>query len=504
MAVKMNATLKELLMAINLGLSRDHPLAGWQILTILYHDGAGNEALTEDTLVKRYNGGYLDQESNEAPLSDAVLKKVLDVLESQARFIEVSSRKVRIQMKNGGKHIQSSRVYKITSSGIEYLSMMRRVMDAENTVTANINRIDEYCQLVQRLAEPNLSTASTALFNDFNKMITAYTDVMKGMHKLDDDLSELTDELSFNHGGQAAQHLQGMLTDKAIPAFKKLLAQGPLINELAHKPSFWEQVASSQQGQDDLDTAHAVGDQSAMYQRFNKMRNYVQRQLGVLEASFNPSTEAIDTSMDTVYLLFQTILDAVQLLSREYDHIQSQTVDLKALTANLDQLLVRYKDLVIPGKIPRHLAQDRQVTNPHDLLVAGSMDPVTYTFNQQTTTVATVEDNPVIVSDEVDDDTDITSGLKEFKDLVYRDGRVVVDHDLAFQTLVARDEVVQLYRATGYEQYTAIPFLGLTIKNIQILTTQRPIKLHYVKEDYSVWLPSGFIVEFARQGEVDE
>lgn len=216
--------------------------------------------MTLDTLATKYNVDYLDSENQETPISDVVLKGVLDVLESQAHLIEVSSRKVRIPMKNGVYHNQQSYVYKITSSGIEYLTMMQRVVDAENTVTANINRIDEYCELVEQLSQPNLTTDSTQLYNDFAKMLTAYTDVMKGMHKVDDDLSELAHDLAFNHGSAAAEHLQQMLTSKAIPAFKQLLAQAGLIQELARDEQFTSQVARSQQGQDDLDAAHVTGD----------------------------------------------------------------------------------------------------------------------------------------------------------------------------------------------------------------------------------------------------
>ncbi|AUI77252.1 hypothetical protein BB562_00370 [Lactiplantibacillus pentosus] len=50
--------------------------------------------------------------------------------------MDVAPRKVRMPMRNGGFHMQQSYVYRITSSGIEYLSMMQKVVEAESTVTA--------------------------------------------------------------------------------------------------------------------------------------------------------------------------------------------------------------------------------------------------------------------------------------------------------------------------------------------------------------------------------
>ncbi len=62
------------------------------------------------------------------------------VLSDQARLVDVAPRKIRLQMLNGGVHLQQSAVYRITSSGIEYLTMMQKVVDTESTVTANITR----------------------------------------------------------------------------------------------------------------------------------------------------------------------------------------------------------------------------------------------------------------------------------------------------------------------------------------------------------------------------
>ena len=496
-AVKIAAALKQLLLASNLGLNKNHPLAGWQILTILYHDGAGSTPMTLDTLATKYNVDYLDSENQETPISDVVLKGVLDVLESQAHLIEVSSRKVRIPMKNGVYHNQQSYVYKITSSGIEYLTMMQRVVDAENTVTANINRIDEYCELVEQLSQPNLTTDSTQLYNDFAKMLTAYTDVMKGMHKVDDDLSELAHDLAFNHGSAAAEHLQQMLTSKAIPAFKQLLAQAGLIQELARDEQFTSQVARSQQGQDDLDAAHASGDEAQMFLRFQRTQAYVQRQLNQLALSFNASSSAIDSSLDSVFMLFQTILDVVRLLSQEYDHVQSQTVDVKVLTANLDELLTKYESLKIPAAIPRHLAQDRLVTDASDLLQATTMGPVTYALSTRVATVATAADNPTIAADDETATITLKVGLAEFQALVMRNANTaVIDHDLTFKTSLARDEVARLYSATGYDHYEGFAPFGRAVKTVTALPNVPAVRLQCLGEQYSVWLPGGFRVEF--------
>ncbi|WP_341779162.1 hypothetical protein [Levilactobacillus sp. HBUAS70063] len=156
--------------------------------------------ITLGYLAKRYNGDYLD--TDEKPLKDDVLKRILEVLGDQAKLIEVSPRKVRVQMKSGGYHTQQSYVYKITSSGIEYLSAMQKVVDADNTVTANITRINEYCRLVAKLSVPELTATDTRLYNDFQNMVSAYNDVMKGMHKLDDDLSELANDLGLTTVGR--------------------------------------------------------------------------------------------------------------------------------------------------------------------------------------------------------------------------------------------------------------------------------------------------------------
>ena len=100
-------------------------------------------------------------------------------------------------------------------------------------ISANTNRIQEYVALVEKLSVPVRSGADTQLYNDFKNMLDAYDDVMKGIHKLEDDLDELANDIAFNHGSQEAGHLQKMLRDKAIPAYQLMLQQAARIQGLA-------------------------------------------------------------------------------------------------------------------------------------------------------------------------------------------------------------------------------------------------------------------------------
>ncbi|GEO65712.1 hypothetical protein LSP04_01310 [Levilactobacillus spicheri] len=495
-AMTMQPELKHLLAAVNLGHSRDHPLAGWFILTILYGDHTG-EPQTFNYLSQHYNANYLD--TDEKPLTDAILKNVLSELSETARLIEVSPRKVRMKMKSGAFHLQQAPVYRITSQGIEYLTLMPKVLDAESTVTANIARIDEYCALVQQLGQPVQDSTSTRLYNDFNSLLSAYTDVMKGMHKLDEDLDDLANDLAFNHGSDAAQHLQQMLHHKAIPAFERLMTQGPLLQAMANSTTFFEQVARSRQGQDSLDVNRALNDQTALTLQLQQDGQYVQAHLQRLSASFEPTASAIDSSYDSIYTVFQTILSAIQLLGRAYDHIQDQTIDIRELTSQIDTLLARYDTLTIPRAIPKHLAQDRLVSDTADLLNATTMGPVKYLATRQQRPVATAADNPTVAP--VDVTTDHRQqGLAEFQRLVMTDathGRV--GHDLEFQTVLARDEIVRLYSATGYDHYQSFAPFGRPVTAVTALPNSHPVWLHYAGEAFSVQLPSGFTITFASQ-----
>ncbi|MCF7522835.1 hypothetical protein L3X07_04620 [Levilactobacillus brevis] len=159
--------------------------------------------------------------------------------------------------------------------------MMQKVVDAESTVTANITRINEFCELVHTLTRPPHDLTSTRLYNDFQNMVAANSDVMKGMHKLDEDLDELTNSLVFDHGSVRATHLAKMLNDQAMPAFNQLMKQGARIGALPHSPRFSDQVALSQQGSDNLDIARAIGNQTALTIRHQRTRRYVKRNCAV-------------------------------------------------------------------------------------------------------------------------------------------------------------------------------------------------------------------------------
>ncbi|BDR56682.1 hypothetical protein [Xylocopilactobacillus apis] len=502
MAIKISNSLKELIKATNLGLSRDHPLAGWNILTILYHDGTSSiEPITIDFLIRKYNSQYLDSDDDETPITDGIMKHVLDVLTDQAKLVERMSRKIRQRMKNGNYHVSHSAIYRITSSGIEYLNMMQKVVDAENTITSNINQINEYCHLIDILTDLNTDTQTTKLYNYFVRMLNTYDSVMKGMHKLDADLDEIANDLNFNHGSDAAKHLQDMLNKKAIPSFRQLLDIAPKIQSLANSPKFSNRVAHSQQGTDDLDTAHAINDQHAMTQRFRQTQSYVQKQLTRIAKSLDPSTSAIDSSLDSVYLLFNTILKAIELLSREYQHIKGQSIDLKALTAKIDQLLIGYQNLKIESSIPIHLPQDRLIDDPTDLLEAASIGPVLYQANNRIKKIATEADNPAKANDPIDDLTP-QKAFMEFKELVMKGhDHAIVDQNLDFQTKVARDEVIRLYSATKYDHYDSFSPFGRPIYSAEILPDTGPIRIHYTNEKFSVYLPHGFQINF-EEGEM--
>jgi len=498
MAVSISAKLRDLLLASNLGHSRDHPLAGWNVLTILYHDGGSTgNAATLDTLLQKYNNDYLDVD--EKAMTDNTLKAVLSVLGDQANLVDVSPHKVRRPMVNGGFHIIQAYIYRITSSGIEYLTMMQKVIDADNTVTANITRIREYCALVGKLSGTTISADSTQLYNDFQNMLSAYDDVMKGMHKLDEDLTELANDLAFNHGGTAASHLQAMLKEKAIPGFRQLLNQGPQIQALADSASFSKRVARSQQGNDDLDASHAAGDHEKMVVRMQRVQGYAQRQLTRLASSFDPSTTAINNSLDTVYLLFQTILKAIRLLGQEFDHIQNQSVDVKVLTGQIDDLLTHYQSLVVREAIPRHLPQDREVSDEADLLDATTMGPVAYHAKSRPAVVATEADNPELAVDDADF-IDLQTDLTEFQQKLMKTVDYgVVDHDLNFESQHARDELIRLYSATGYDHYDGFAPFGRPVKRVEKLPDSGPVKIHCQDEVYAVTLPAGFAVWFGEE-----
>ena len=497
MVLKISDDLRSLLLATNLGRSRDHPLAGWNILTILYGNRASADIpRTLGFIVDQYNSSLLDARDEERAITDAVLKSVLKVLVDEAKFIEVSPRKIRVRMVSGAYHMQQAPVYRITSRGIEYLTMIPKVLDAESTVTANTARIEEYCELIAKLNQPYLNASNTKLFNDFHNMMSAYSDVMKGMHKLGEDLDEVSNDLAFNHGGKVAEHLNEMLNQKALPAYSKLISQGSLIQHLAKDKDFPDQVARSRHGSDSLEVDQAINNQLKLSSQTQRDKEYVQNQMQMLSTSFEPTATAIDSSYDSIYIIFDTILSSIKLLSVEYDHIQAQTVDIKQLTKQIDQLLMHYQTVNIPKQIPRHLAQDRLVSDPSDLLEASTLGPIVYKADVTNKRVATLEDNPTVAEDDAVEEN-VQNALSEFQNLVMKNSTEgFVEHDLELDSLMARDEIMRLYSATGYTHYESFAPFGRQVKSVTAVSTTGPIWLHCKDEKYSVQLPCGFHFSF--------
>lgn len=498
MAAPLTGPLRNLLLASQLGLSVHHPLAGWFVLTILYHDSrSSSEPITLSYLARTYNNEYLDAATDEDPIADDVLKKVLDVLVAQAGLVEVNPRKVRARMRSGQYHIRQSYVYHITSSGSEYLKMMQKVIDAESTISANTNRIQEYVALVEKLSVPVRSGADTQLYNDFKNMLDAYDDVMKGIHKLEDDLDELANDIAFNHGSQEAGHLQKMLRDKAIPAYQLMLQQAARIQGLANDPTFPDQIAHSQQGSDDLDAAHAVGQQDVLVVRLQRTKKWAAAQLTRLALSMSPTSSAIDSSLDSIYLVFNTLLGIVHLLSQELEHAKRQAIDIKALSRQLDTLLSHYQQLEIPARVPRHLPVDREVEDASDLLDASTMGPVRYLANAAVKKPASEADNPTVTDDAPSEQAQL-AGLREFRQqLMIDDNHGRVDHDLTLKTVSARDEIVKLFAATYHDDLTGFAPFGRDAQTVQSIPNTPPLQLRVAGEDYAVMLPCDFSFSFA-------
>lgn len=496
MTIKITKRMRELLSASLLGLSRAHPLGGWQVLTILYRDATSSEVPTTlSFLVTRYNTEYLDTAGGEEPMSDDVLKRILDVLADKARFVEVNSRRVRQRTRNGKLHRVQSYVYRITSAGIEYIKAMARVLETENTITANVNRIEEYCQLIEQLASGNGDEQTTALYNDFRRMLSAYEDVMKGMHKLDQDIDELASNIAFEHGGTAAAHLQKMLREQAIPAFQRMLEQSRRVLNLSGDPDFAERVARSQQGSDDLDAAHAVGDDVGMLVRFNNTRDYVHRQMRQIELSLDSSSSAIDASMDSVYQIFHTIMDSTHLLSSEFEHARQQSVDVQELSGELDDLLGSYLTLYVAEGLPEHVPYDRDVAEYTDLLHADTIGPRRYVAKMNEHNTKTMADNPSVVAGNAEADATV-SALAEFKQLVMTDAHHgAVTQDLELTSRRTRDELVRLYPAIAYGEYSSFAPFGRAVSLVEA-SGDKPVRLHCRGEQFSVFLPTGLRLEF--------
>lgn len=287
-----------------------------------------------------------------------------------------------------------------------------------------------------------------------------------------------------------------MLDDKALPAYNRLIKQGSLIQNLIKEENFAEMIARSRQGDDSLEIDQAINDQVKLTVQRNQDQLFVQTKLMQLSASFEPTSSAIDSSYDSIYLIFQTILDSIKLLSNEFDHINAQTIDVKQLTKDIDKLLINFKNIRIPKQLPRHLAQDRSDSNPDDLLDASVLGAVIYQANTVERTTATVADNPVIAGDDKIDDNQ-TSALSEFQKLIMIDsknGRL--DRNLEVSNLVTRDEIIRLYSATNYDYYESFAPFGRPVENVTAIFETGPIWIHCQNEKYSVQLPNGFYFNF--------
>ncbi|WP_461226170.1 hypothetical protein [Lacticaseibacillus suihuaensis] len=526
MAQGLSQPLRSLLMAMNLGRSQGHPMAGWTLLSMLYRDGStASEPMTMNYLVARYNGDYLEPGENR--VAEETLLGVMKVLVEQAHLVTSSTRRVRERMDSGKFHIIQSAIYRINAAGIEYLKAMQRVIDAENTVVASTKRIGEYVALIDKFQQyEGLATDTMALYEDFNRLLTAYDAVMNGLRKLDVDLHDISTDLAFDRVGDAADHLRGMLHDEAIQAYSQMMASATQLQWLKGQPQFAQMVAESRQAAGNLDVSVALGDQVALEIERRQTEDFVTRRLESMVQSFDPATSVIQTSFDSIYLLFTTLVSATDLLAREYEHVRGHSIDLQALTADIDQLLTQVPRIALPAQWPAHLPMDRlgktemaevsalpkderadrmadlttMVRN--DMLEAGSMEPVTRAVAAAETRVVTMADNPEVAVD-VDLAGAEQQALAEFVDLVMVTADSArVDHDLECRNVVARDAIVSLYPATQYAHPEAFAAFGRSVTEARV-TGAQPIRVHLAGEDYVVVLPHAFAVTFGQGGRQD-
>ncbi|WP_179394502.1 hypothetical protein [Lacticaseibacillus absianus] len=519
MAQGLSEPLRSLLTAMNLGRSQGHPLAGWTLLSMLYRDGStASEPMTMNYLVARYNGEYLDP--GESRVTDETLRGVMKVLVEQAHLVTSSTRRVRERMDSGKFHTVQSAIYRINAAGIEYLKAMQRVIDAENTVVASTKRIGDYMALIDKFqGYAGISTESMTLYEDFNRLLTAYDAVMNGLRKLDVDLHDICTDLAFDRVGDAADHLRRMLHDEAIPAYSTMMKSSGPLAWLVGQAQFATMVAESRQAAGNLDVTVAIGDQAALEIERRQTEAFVTRRLRLMLQSFDPTTAVIQTSFDSIYLLYTTLISATELLAREYEHVRGHSIDLQALTADIDQLLTQVHRIQLPTQFPAHLPMDRlgkaemaevealpkderadrmaelTTTVRNDMLEAGSMEPVTRAVTTTESRVVTLADNPVVAVD-----GDLAGAeqraLAEFTDLVMVSADTArIDHDLGCQTALARDAIVSLYPATQYAQTEAFAAFGRPVAHAEVAGTQE-IHLHLVGEDYAVVLPHAFAVTF--------
>ena len=279
-------------------------------------------------------------------------------------------------------------------------------------------------------------------------------------------------------------------------------------------------MALSRQAQGNLDVAVAIGDSNALEVERAKTQAFLKHRLAIMTQSFDPSTSAIQSSFDSIYLLYQTLNDASQLLAREYEHVKRQQIDLRALTADIDQLIDHAAQLTVPQALPQHLPMDRldkaelavvadlpvderserladlTSTVRADMLEAGTMAPITRSITEAARSLVTAADNPE-VSDDPDLGADQAAAIEEFAALTMTSTRVMsVTNHLEFKTRGARDAVVALYPATQYPKPAGFGVFGRVVQQAQV-TSESPVSLHLAGEDYVVVLPHGFSVTFA-------
>lgn len=523
MAKGLSQALRSLLTSMNLGRSLGHPLAGWTLLSMLYRDGStASEPMTMNYLVARYNGEYL--EPGESRVADETLRSVMKVLVEQAHLVTSSTRRVRERMNSGKFHTIQSAIYRINAAGIEYLKAMQRVIDAENTVVASTKRIGEYVALIDKFqAYQDLPTDTMTMYEDFNRLLSAYDAVMNGLRKLDVDLHDISTDLAFDRVGDAATHLRKMLHDDAIPAYSQMMKSSGRLQWLKGQSRFATMIAESRQATGNLDISVAIGDQAALEIERRQTETFVTRRLNVMVQSFDPTTAVIQTSFDSIYLLYTTLVDATELLAREYEHVRGHSIDLQALTEDIDHLLAQVHRIKLPQQFPVHLPMDRlgktemaevealpkderadkmadlTATVRSDMLEAGSMDPVTRSITAAEPKVVTLADNPEVAKD-VDLAGQEKQALAEFTNLVMVSADTArIDHDLECQTALARDVIVSLYPATQYEQTGAFAAFGRPVVKTAVLN-EHSVRLHLAGEAFAVVLPHPFTVTFRKGG----
>ncbi|WP_125707375.1 hypothetical protein [Lacticaseibacillus porcinae] len=522
MSHQLSPQLRDLILSMNLGHSPMHRLGGWNLLEIMSRHGSGfGEPITIRFLVREYNAEYL--EPGEAPVSNQILGRLLDVLINQARLVSENTRKVRLNL--DGKYIvKTSAVYRITSSGIEFLNAMQRVVNAENTVVASTRRIDEFVDLVHLMRTQKQWHSETVAFHDhFVKMLEAFQDVMNGMRKLDADLREIATDLSFNHASEVAHKLQLMLQKQAVPAYRKLQEEARTILKMSRDEALVEALGHSAMAEDNLDAQNAVGDAGQLLVNRRAHMHAIQRQLDTLAQSFDPTPSAIQNSFDSIYLLFETLWAAVKLLTAEFDHVQRQTVDVKALTKTIDELLTRAETLHLPAALPSHLPMDR--LNPQELekieqyngeertkkmseyisdvreelTDAGSFPPVQRFVKEAEVRVYTQADNPKVVIDSLQV-SDTKAAMNEFVQQVMQNETLgVIAGELTFQHASARDLAVTLFSATQYEDADSFAIFGRPLKQVEVLADSQPVRIHLASEAYVAVLPHAYRFELEAQ-----